>query len=419
MHMLSPGKFINFSFKLMKLQAKIFFIIIVSPFFLSCSFTANNEDVPSSRAISDNFIRLFPDTIAYKTELKSYRWNYEQGLMYEAFYRMWKHSGDEKYFNYIRKNMDYYIQSDGTIKTYKLSDFNIDNIAPGRTLLRLYSDLNDIKYKKAADTLRKQLQFQPRTGEGGFWHKKIYPYQMWLDGLYMGEPFYAMYSDMFGEKEAFDDIANQFILIRKHLKDSLSGLYFHGWDESLQQKWADPVTGRSPNFWSRATGWFMMALVDVLDIFPADHPKRDELLEIFADLSAGLLKYRDPGTKLWYQVTDKLNESGNYPEASGSLMFIYSFAAGANRGYLNSSYLQYAKESFYAVYENLVTTDDEGFMYLNNICAGAGLGGNPYRDGSYNYYINETKRTNDFKGYGPFIISAIEIEKGMNLPGTD
>jgi unsaturated rhamnogalacturonyl hydrolase len=397
---------------MMKLRS-VLFILIIALIYYSCSSTLNQgSEIPSSTILADNFIELYPDTIAYKTEVKSYNWNYEQGLMYEALYQVWKHTGDKKYFDYIKKNIDYYIEPNGTIKTYKPSDFNIDNIAPGRTLLRLYSETKSLKYKKVADTLREQLRLQPRTNEGGFWHKKIYPYQMWLDGLYMSEPFYAMYSKMFDEPNSFDDIANQFIYIKNHLKDDNTGLYYHGWDESKQQKWADTITGRSPNYWGRAVGWYMMALVDVLDIFPIDHPKRNELLEIFNNLSESLIQCQDPQTKLWYQVLDKGNLNGNYLEASGSLMFIYSFAKGANKGYLKRDFFNVATESFHSAFQNLVTIDAKELIYLNNICAGAGLGGNPYRDGSVDYYINETRRVNDFKGYGPFILAAIEIEKG-------
>jgi unsaturated rhamnogalacturonyl hydrolase len=189
-------------------------------------------------------------------------------------------------------------------------------------------------------------------------------------------------------------------------------LYYHGGDESRKQKWADTTTGRSPNYWSRAVGWYMMALVDVIEIFPVDHSKRTVLIEIFRDLSESLVQYQDPKTKLWYQVLDKGNKNGNYLEASGSLMFIYSFAKGANKEFLDKKFLSISKESFKSVFENLVTVDSQGFIYLNNICSGAGLGGNPYRDGSFEYYISEPRRVNDFKGYGPFILASIEIEKG-------
>jgi len=370
----------------------------------------------TAEQIIKNFIKLHPDSITYQSEEKSHKWNYEQGLILEAFYQMWKTTGEKDYFDYIKKNLNHYIDSSGNIKTYKYNDFNIDNIAPGRSLLNLYTATRDDKYLNAAKRLRKQLENQPRTSEKGFWHKKIYPSQMWLDGLYMGEPFYAKYALLFDDNEAFDDIFNQFNLIDLHLKDSSSGLYFHGWDESKKQKWADPLTGTSPNFWGRGLGWYCMALVDVLDYFPVDHPKRVGLITILKNLSLSLIKYRDVKTKLWFQVLDQGNRDGNYFEASGSLMFIYAFAKGANKGYLDKKYYDFAKESFQGVLGNLVTVDENGIIYLKNICAGAGLGGKPYRDGSYEYYVNEKIRVNDFKGYGPFILSAIELE---NPPFTD
>jgi unsaturated rhamnogalacturonyl hydrolase len=368
------------------------------------------KDSAWSTRLAENFISLHPDTIAYKNEPKSYKWNYEQGLIMEAFYRIWKQSGEDKYFDYIIKNIDYYVQDDGTIKTYKLEDFNLDNIAPGRQLLNLYKETGSEKYKKAADTIRRQLHIQPRTREGGFWHKKIYPYQMWLDGLYMGEPFYAQYSLMFGDTAALDDIANQFMLIQKHLKDGKTGLYYHGWDESKKQKWANPQTGTSPNFWGRSLGWFMMALVDVLDYFPEDHSKRKELIKIFQNLSANLCKFRNPKTGLWFQVIDKGNLEGNYIEASASAMFTYAFAKGAKKEYLSSEFFDIAEKSFKSIIKNLVSIEKDSIINLNNVCSVGGLGGNPYRDGSFEYYISEPKRANDFKGYGAFMLAAIELE---------
>ncbi|MDO8261578.1 MAG: glycoside hydrolase family 88 protein, partial [Candidatus Magasanikbacteria bacterium] len=375
-------------------------------------FKLSSSEVTAARIVQ-NFLKLHPDSITYQGEEKSYKWNYEQGLILETFYQMWEITHQQKYFQYIKKNLDYYIDESGSIKTYKYSDFNIDNIAPGRQLLTLYSATHDEKYLKAAKVLRQQLENQPRTNDGGFWHKKIYPNQMWLDGLFMAEPFYAKYSSQFKEEKSYADIFNQFNLINLHLRDSLTGLFYHGWDESKKQKWADTLTGTSQNFWGRGIGWFCMALVDVLDYFPQEHPKRKELIGILKKLSESLMNYRDPKTKLWYQVIDKGNLPGNFIEASGSLMFIYSFAKGANKGYLGKEYFDFAKESFQGVIENLVTVDDEGILFLNNVCAGAGLGGKPYRDGSYQYYVNEKIRVNDFKGYGPFILSAIELEKSI------
>jgi unsaturated rhamnogalacturonyl hydrolase len=398
---------------------KRFFVLTSITFCLSSVliFPQSNKNGDWSLRLTENFINLLPDTIVYKTEAKSYKWNYEQGLILEAFFRMWKVTGENKYFNYLRKNIDYYVREDGSIKTYKMDDFNIDNIPSGRQLLNLYKETGEEKYRKAADTLRRQLELHPRTSEGGFWHKKIYPYQMWLDGLYMGEPFYTQYSVMFDKPEAFDDVVKQFLLIEKHLKDEKTGLYFHGWDESKEQKWANPETGTSPNFWGRAMGWFMMAIVDVLDYFPQDHPNRDDLIRILQNLSESLIQFRDDKTGLWYQVVDKGNKEGNYIEASASAMYTYAFAKGFNKGYLDKKYFDIAKESFQSIIKNLVTIKSDSSIYLNNVCSVGGLGGNPYRDGSFEYYISEPKRVNDFKGYGPLMLASFELENSHHSYG--
>jgi len=387
-------------------------LIIVQGCLNSQSESSNKTGITVER-IFENFVTLFPDTIAYKTEAKSYKWNYEQGLILEAFYRMWKLSREQKYYDYLKKNIDYYVESDGSIKTYKLEDYNLDNIAPGRQLLHLYTETRSEKYKIAADWLMKQIQNQPRTSEGGFWHKQRYPYQMWLDGLYMGEPFYTEYALMFNEEKYFDDIAKQFSLIKENLKDESTGLYYHGWDESRKQKWSDPETGRSPSFWGRSIGWFMMAMVDVLDSFPESHTGRTEIKNMFKDLASSLLKYRDENKKLWYQVVDQGNREGNYIETSSSLMIIYSMAKGVNKGYLSENYIKIAEESFSSLVDNFIKTDENDLVYLQNTVSVGGLGGDPYRDGSYEYYLSEPIRINDFKGYGPFMLAAIELNREL------
>lgn len=370
-----------------------------------------------STNIADSFIRLHPDSIIYKTEAKSRKWNYEQGLMYNAFHELWRQTNDKTYYDYIIKNVNYYVQEDGSIKTYKQEEYNIDNISSGRELINLYAATGEAKYKSAASLLRTQLKTHPRTSEGGFWHKKIYPNQMWLDGLYMAEPFYVQYAQTFNEAKALDDIARQFELIDKYLKDEKTGLYFHGWDESKQMKWADPVKGTSPNFWGRALGWYMMALVDVLDYMPKDHPSHSKLVKSFQDLSASLLNFRDAENKLWHQIIDKGGKEGNYLEASASMMFIYAYAKGYNKGYLDKIYYDAAMESFKSGLKRFVTIDENDNIYLNHTVSVGGLGGNPYRDGSYEYYLSEPRRINDFKGYGPFLLAAIELEKDAGAIG--
>lgn len=371
-------------------------------------------DTNIAKKITDNFMLLFPDSVCYKTEAKSKRWNYEQGIVLDAIYRMYKQTGEKKYLDYVKKNMDYYILNDGSISTYSMKEFNLDNVTPGRALLELYNETKDIKYKKAADTLREQLNQHPRTKEGGFWHKEIYPYQVWLDGLYMAQPFYAMYSSVYNDTSAFNDITTQFINIYKHAEDTNTGLLYHAWDESKMQKWANRTTGNSPNFWGRAIGWYMMALVDVLDYIPRDHPNRNKIIGILNSLSESVLKYRDPETKLWNQIVDKPDDKRNYNEASASLMFIYTFAKGVNNGYLNVKYFTSASESFNGVIKNLVSSEDGNIFNLNKVCKVSGLGGKPYRDGSLDYYFSEPVRTNDFKGYCPFILASLEIAKNLS-----
>ena len=332
--------------------------------------------------------------------------------MLESFHQMWLFTHEKKYFDFIKSNIDQYIADNGSIRTYEFKDYTLDNIGPGRALLTLYEETRELKYKKAADTLREQLRKQPRTHEGGFWHKKIYPYQMWLDGLFMAEPFYAWYALQAKKPADFDDIIDQFVFMARHTRDPRTGLLYHGWDESRQQRWADPSTGCSPNFWGRALGWYCMALVDVLDFIPAEHPRRDTLVTILRDLASSVQKFRDERTGVWYQVLDQRDRNGNYPEASASCMFVYAFAKGANKKYLDKKFFIAAESSFTRIINAFVKPNGDGGIDLLHTCLGAGLGGNPYRDGSFEYYVNERQRTNDMKGIGPFLLAAIELEKG-------
>jgi unsaturated rhamnogalacturonyl hydrolase len=342
------------------------------------------------------------------------RWSYEQGVMLKGIEGLWLNTADGKYFNFIQRSIDRFVNDDGTIKTYKLDDYNIDNINEGKLLLTLYRVTEKEKYKKAADHLREQLKNQPRTHEGGFWHKKIYPFQMWLDGLYMGEPFYAEYAATFHDDAAFDDIAKQFIWMEAHARDPKTGLLYHGWDESKQQRWANPQTGLSPNFWARAIGWYGMALVDTLDYFPENHPQRAELIAILKRLAPAIEKYQEPSSGLWYQILDKQKEKGNYLEASAACMFVYALAKGVRRGYLPDRYLPVAQKGYQGILNRFVKTDASVQVNLEGTVGGAGLGGNPYRDGSYQYYIGEKIVTNDPKGIGAFLLASSEIEMNAN-----
>lgn len=338
------------------------------------------------------------------------KWTYDHGLVLKGIERVWIKTKDKRYFDFIQRSMDHFVADDGTIRTYSLDEYNIDNILPGRNLLFLYKATRQDKYRKAAALLRQQLKTHPRTSDGGFWHKKIYPSQMWLDGLYMGEPFYAEYAATFGEEAAFDDIAKQFILMERHSRDDNTGLLYHGWDESRQQRWANPATGRSPNFWARAMGWYAMALVDTLDHFPQKHPKRRELIAILNRLARAVAEYQEPPSGLWYQILDKPFEKGNYRESSAACMFVYALAKGVRAGHLPDSYLRVALNGYRGIVRDFLKADANGQLNLEGTVNVGGLGGNPYRDGSYEYYLSEKVVTNDPKGIGALLLAATEME---------
>jgi unsaturated rhamnogalacturonyl hydrolase len=390
-------------------------LLLLFPFLFAA--TINAQDASRSRQGADTVLTMWKDYPGATPE-RTPRWTYEQGVVLLGIARVWKNTGDQKYFDYIRQTLDRYVADDGTIRTYRVEEFNLDNILLGRMVLLLYRETKAEKYRKAADLLREQLRKHPRTSEGGFWHKQIYPSQMWLDGLYMAEPFYAEYAATFHEEAAFDDIARQFILIERHTRDDKTGLLYHGWDESRKQRWSNPSTGRSPNFWGRAMGWYGMALVDTLDYFPKAHPKRAELIAILRRLATAVAKYQDQKSGLWYQVVDKPEGKGNYFESSAAAMFVYALAKGAHKKYLPASSLRVAEKAYRAILSQFVETKPNGLVDYKGTVSVAGLGGNPYRDGSYEYYLSEKVVTNDPKGYGAFIMAAAEMEpiKKKNKP---
>ncbi|WP_236668844.1 glycoside hydrolase family 88/105 protein [Hymenobacter rubidus] len=374
--------------------------------------SAQTAPKPYSQRMADAFISWNPDSIVIGNAKVS-RWNYEQGLMYTALERVWQRTGDARYYTYIQKDLNRFVQKDGSIRTYRADEFQLDHITPGRGLL-LLSQLSSVpeqdKYIKAAQVLRKQLSEQPRTKEGGFWHKKTYPNQMWLDGLYMAEPFYAEYSRLFNQPAGLDDVAKQFALIEKNLVDPKTGLLYHGFDESREQPWANKATGQSPSFWDRAIGWYAMALVDVLDYFPANHPQRPALVKALQRLAPVLEKYQDPKTGTWSLVMGQEGRKGNYAEASGSSMFVYALAKGVRLGYLDKKYAAVAKNGYDGILKTFVATEAGGALAFNGTVSVGGLGGKPYRDGTFDYYLTEPLRKNDYKGVGPFILASTEME---------
>jgi unsaturated rhamnogalacturonyl hydrolase len=348
-------------------------------------------------------------------QLTEPQWSYTYGLVLLGFQGLYEQTGKQAYLDYAKTWVDSLIDKNGNIKDYVIYEFNIDDINSGKLLFMLYEQTKDPRYLKAMQQLRKQLDWQPRTSEGGFWHKRIYPWQMWLDGLYMGSAYLAQYADYFNEDPViFDDIAHQFILIESKTRDRKTGLLYHGWDESKLQTWADPETGLSKHFWSRAMGWYLMALVDTLEVLPEKHADRKELLRIYKDLLQSLKPYQQP-SGIWLQVTDQVGREGNYEEASGTAMFAYAIAKGVRLGLLNDKWKSVAQKAFNGIQRELIAKDREtGRVHLNNICGSAGLGGKPYRSGSFEYYIEEPIVVDDAHGIGPFILAGLELHKLKN-----
>lgn len=407
-----------------KMKKVAIIALITLSFFMACKEAKKSEtlnkttiskDLKWSERMALSEINRFPDPTLLDFRTKP-KWSYTPGLVLQAISRVYEQNQDRDLLNYIYKYSDSLIAEDGTISTYKLSNYNLDMIKSGDIIYYLNNKKSEAKFLKVMDTLHKQLQGQPTTSEGGYWHKKIYPYQMWLDGVYMAEPFHTKYAstlvkDQKLKEEIYNHIVKQFDLIEKNSKDKSTSLYFHGWDESKEQRWANKETGLSQHFWSRGMGWYSMALVDVLDYLPKEHKGYHKLVGYLNGLAEAIVKYQDAKTGTWYQIVNLPNKEGNYLEATGTSMFTYALAKGVNKGYLPAKYLENAEKAYQGILDNFITVQENGVVNLNRCCAVAGLGGNPYRDGSFEYYIGEKIRANDPKGTGPFIMASLELNK--------
>ena len=347
------------------------------------------------------------DTIMKLKPNLSGKWNYDDGVVLLGFYSVYRNTLEKKYLDFIVDYIDRFIDDTDSLIGYEITEYNLDHLNNGKLLFILYNEIND-KYLPAIKTLWRQIKTQPRTGEGGFWHKKIYPYQMWLDGLYMCQPFYAQIAKQFSQFEIYDDILKQYELIFKYTYDEDTGLMYHAYDEKKEQPWADRETGKSPNFWGRALGWLVVSLVDTLDFFPEN--RKQPLIDMLNKAIEGVIKYQDPHRKLWYQLIAKRELENNYIETSCSSMFIYAMLKGERKGYLAREYRKIGLDAFDSLVENYVTYDDDGNMYLENICSVAGLGpGNNNRNGSDEYYLSEPISNNDNKGLGAFLLACSEV----------
>jgi len=370
---------------------------------------AQADDLPWSQRTADSTIKRWPKG-KFISDDKPWVWNYELGVLLQGMDAAWYHTANGSYFTYIKESIDSFINADGSISTYKPENNALDDLVLGRELLLLYGVTQDAKYYKAATLLRQQLNTHPRTSDGGFWHKQRYPQQMWLDGLYMAEPFYAEYAVTFHEPQDFKDITKQFVLMEEHSRDPKTGLLYHGWDETKKQVWADKTTGISPNFWARGMGWYMMALVDTLPYYSENDPGREKLLGILQRLAVAVVKYQDKGSGLWYEVVDKPGEKDNYLESSAACMFTYALAKGVRLGYLPGTYASNASRAYEGILKRLVKVEPDGQITLTGTVRAIGLGTDAVHDGSYSYYVSQEVISNDPKGVGAFLMASTEME---------
>jgi len=343
------------------------------------------------------------------------KWDYTVGLFTLSLLKLDAVAPDARYLKFSESAVGSLIAPDGKIQGYKAEEYQLDALNPGKTALALWNFTKEERYLRCAMLLRQQLNAQPRTLDGGFWHKQRYTNQMWLDGIYMAAPFYAECGKVFAEPNDFDEVAKQIRLIDEHTYDAASGLNYHGWDAAKVQPWANPVTGCSSNFWGRSEGWYAMALVDLLDYFPTNHPARPQIIATLQKLAAGVVKWQDAKTGLWWQVMDAGERKGNYREATASAMFVYALAKGVNHGWLPRAFVPAIEKGYAGIVENLIKSDGKYKWSLTQCCSVAGLGGSPsngkYRSGSFDYYISEPIVENDLKGVGPFILAGIEVQQ--------
>jgi unsaturated rhamnogalacturonyl hydrolase len=329
------------------------------------------------------------------------RFHYHQGVFLSGMEKCWRQTGNDKYYDYMKRWVDSQILPDGSIKKYNPDE--LDDIQPGVLLYTLYEQTGDERYKKALHTLVPLLKSWKTNPSGGFWHKERYPNQMWLDGLYMAGPIAVQFGETFGESEYFDMMTFQALLMAKHTKDPKTGLLYHGWDETKEVFWADPVTGLAPEFWGRAIGWYPVALLEMFEHLPKDHKDKAALVQILQDLLIALPKFQDKETGLWYQVVDKGDRPDNWLENSCTALFVHAIAKAVRFGYLDEKYMEYAWKGYQGVIDTL-KFDENGHVVIGQICIGTGIG-------DYAHYIARPTSENDLHGAGAFILMCVEMSQ--------
>lgn len=341
---------------------------------------------------------------------KCNKWNYIDGCMITGILERYEITGEARFLDFADRFMSGFVEEDGRIRTYDPAEYSLDNVNPAKNLFTLYDLTGKEKYRKAIELVRSQLSTMPRTPEGNFWHKLIYPNQVWLDGIYMALPFYMEYEKRFDAKKDCEDICRQIANVEIRMRDPKTGLYYHGYDASRKMYWADPDTGCSPNFWLRAEGWFILGLVDVLEIM-MDLPMQAEsvhLQHMLLDLAKALSKYQDP-SGLWYQLIALPELEGNYLETSGTALISAALLKAVRFGFLPESFRAVGEKAFYGIVDRRLTKNADGTPCVTGICLVGGLGGEQHRDGSAAYYLSEPVVQNDAKGVGPLLLVYTEM----------
>ena len=341
---------------------------------------------------------------------KCNKWNYIDGCMITGILERYEITGEARFLDFADRFLSGFVEEDGRIRTYDPAEYSLDNVNPAKNLFTLYDLTGKEKYRKALELVRSQLSTMPRTPEGNFWHKLIYPNQVWLDGIYMALPFYMEYEKRFDAQKDCEDICRQIANVEIRMRDPKTGLYYHGYDASRKMYWADPDTGCSPNFWLRAEGWFILGLVDVLEIMK-DLPmgaERVHLQHMLLDLAKALSKYQDP-SGLWYQLIALPELAGNYLETSGTALISAALLKAVRLGFLPESFRAVGEKAFYGIVDHRLTKNADGTPCVTGICLVGGLGGEQHRDGSAAYYLSEPVVQNDAKGVGPLLLAYTEM----------
>lgn len=360
----------------------------------------------------DNINPKYPFWNTEYTKVKrKNKWNYIDGCMIHSFLDIYQIIHDDKILDFCERFVCTFVNEDGSIRTYNPEEYNLDNINPAKNLITLYELTGNIRYRKAFENIyRNQILNQPRTSESrNFWHKKIYPEQIWLDGIYMALPFCAEYEVKYNDCGNIEDIVNQFRNVERLMKDGKTGLYYHGYDESRSMKWADRETGLSSCFWLRATGWFMSAVADTYEkLEDVSYEAKHLLAGIMSGLSESISAYVHENG-MFSQIINMPLENGNYCETSGTLLVAYAMMKAVRLGIIDKSYKKVAENAFYGVLENGMKNKSDDRIILGNICLVAGLGGENKRDGSVGYYLSEPVVENDAKGLAPLFMAYAEM----------